>query len=293
MRYEGTIYRPPPEADSYLLQCTIGCSHNRCTFCGMYKSVRYRIRSLNEIKCDIKMAKVSFGRRLRKVFLCDGDAISIDTEILLEILSELKNAFPLLEHISTYAGPKSTLNKSIEELKQLRAGGLTMTYFGIESGNDQVLKAIRKGTNSSEVLEAGQNIIKSGMTLASMVMLGIGGKGDESIAHALATAKVVNQMNPHYIGVLTAVPVKYTVLYSQVQKGDFQLQDAYETIEEMKIMLDHITIDNLGLDASHVSNFLPMKGMLQKDKKKLLDLIDNSLQNRDANLTGVPYVGRF
>ena len=293
MRYEGTIYRPPPEADSYLLQCTIGCSHNQCTFCGMYKGVRYRIRSLDEIKGDIKMAKVVFGGRLRKVFLCDGDAISMDTEILLEILSELKDAFPLLARISTYAGTKSTLNKSIEELKQLRAGGLTMTYLGIESGNDQVLKAIGKGTNASEVLQAGRNIIESGMTLASMVMLGIAGKGDESLAHALATAKVVNQMKPHHIAVLTTVPVKNTKLYRQVEKGDFQLQDAYETINEMKMMLDHITIDNLGLDASHVSNFLPMKGILQKDKKKLLDLIDNSLENRDANLTGVPYVGRF
>ena len=293
MRYEGTIYRPPPEADSYLLQCTIGCSHNQCTFCGMYKGVRYRIRSLDEIKGDIKMAKVAFGGRLRKVFLCDGDAISMDTEILIEILSELKDAFPLLVRISTYAGTKSTLNKSIEELKQLRAGGLTMTYLGIESGNDQVLKAIGKGTNASEVLQAGRNIIESGMTLASMVMLGIAGKGDESLSHALATAKVVNQMKPHHIAVLTTVPVKNTKLYRQVEKGDFQLQDAYETINEMKMMLDHITIDNLGLDASHVSNFLPMKGILQKDKKKLLDLIDNSLENRDANLTGVPYVGRF
>jgi radical SAM superfamily enzyme YgiQ (UPF0313 family) len=259
----------------------------------MYKGVRYRIRSLDEIKGDIKMAKVAFGRRLLKVFLCDGDAISIGTEVLLEILSELRDAFPLLKRISTYAGPKSTLNKSIEELKQLRSCGLTMTYMGIESGNDQVLKAIRKGTNSSEVLQAGQNIIESGMILAPMVMLGIGGKGDESIAHALATAKVVNQMKPHHIGVLTTVPVKNTELYRQVQKGEFQLQDAYETIEEMKIMLDHITIDNLGFDASHVSNFLPMKGMLQKDKKKLLDLIENCLENRDANLTSVPYVGQF
>jgi radical SAM superfamily enzyme YgiQ (UPF0313 family) len=166
---------------------------------------------LDEIKGDIKMAKVAFGRRLRKVFLCDGDAISIETEMLLEILSELKEAFPLLERISTYAGPKSTLSKSIEELKQLRAGGLIMTYLGIESGDDQVLKAIRKGTNSSEILQAGQNIIESGMTLAAMVMLGIGGKGEGSLAHALATAKVVNQTKPHHLGVLTTVPVINTM----------------------------------------------------------------------------------
>lgn len=292
MRYEGKIFRPPPEADSFLLQCTIGCSHNQCTFCGMYKDSRYRLRSLPEIVGDIKMAKVALGRRLLKVFLCDGDAISLETEMLVGILSELYDAFPFLGQVSTYVGPQSTLTKSIDELKQLRAAGLTMTYLGVESGNDQVLKAVRKGTISSEMLQAGRNIIESGMSLTAMVMLGLGGR-EGSRAHALATAKIINQMKPHFLGILTTVPVENTHLFRQVEKGNFQLLDAYETIEEMKILLENITIDNLEVDGTHVSNFLTTTGNMQNDKQKLINQIDNGLKYKNTDLIGVPYIGQF
>jgi len=293
MRYEGKIFRPPPEADSFLLQCTIGCSHNQCTFCGMYKESRYRLRSLPEIVGDIKMAKVAMGRRLLKVFLCDGDAISLETEMLLQILSELYDAFPFLRQVGTYVGPQSTLNKSAEELKQLRAAGLTMTYLGVESGDDKILKAVRKGTTSSEMLQAGRNIIESGMSLTAMVMLGLGGRGDASTFHALATAEMINQMKPHNLGILTTVPVEGTSLFRQVEKGAFHLLDAYEIIEEMKTLFEHLTIDNLGVDGTHVSNFLPLMGNMQKDKQTLIDQIDNALQNRNKDLIGVPYIGQF
>ncbi len=293
VRYEGKIFRPPLEGDSYLLQCTIGCSHNQCTFCGMYKDRRYRMRSLPEIIGDIKMAKVALGRRLLKVFLGDGDAITIETEMLLEILSELSDAFPYLRQVGTYVGPQGTLNKSIDELKQLRTAGLTMTYLGVESGDDQVLEAVRKGAVSSEMLQAGLNIIESGMGLTAMVMLGLGGRGEGSKAHALATAEMINEMKPHNIGILTTVPVENTSLFRQVEKGKFQLLDAYETLEEMKILFENITIENLGIDGTHVSNFLPMMGRMQKDKQKLIDQIDNVLKNKNTDLMGVPYIGRF
>jgi len=192
MRYEGKIFRPPPEADSFLLQCTIGCSHNQCTFCGMYKDRRYRLRTLPEIIGDIKMAKVTLGRRLLKIFLCDGDAISIETEMLLEILAELHKAFPFLQQVSTYVAPQSTLNKSVDELRQLQEAGLTTTYLGAESGDDKVLKAVRKGVNSSEIIKAAKNIVQSGMNLTTMVMLGLGGK--DSGSHIMATADIINQM---------------------------------------------------------------------------------------------------
>jgi len=292
MRYEGKIFRPPPEGDSFLLQCTIGCSHNQCTFCGMYKDRQYRLRSLAEIQGDIKMAKVSLGRRLLKVFLCDGDAISIETGMLLEILSALYDAFPFLGQVSTYVGPQSTLNKSLDELKQLQAAGLTMTYLGVESGDDKVLKATRKGTTSSEMLNAGRNIVESGIGLTTTVMLGLGGR-EGSKDHILATAEIINQMKPQYLGILTTVPVEKTSLSRQVKNGEFQLLDAYETVEELKMLIENITLENLVIDGTHISNFLSIRGNIQQDKHKMIDEIDNVLKNKDADLIGTPYIGKF
>ena len=182
MRYEGNIFRPFSEAKSYLLQCTIGCSHNQCTFCGMYKDKKYRVRSLEEIKTDIAMAKQHFGD-LEKVFLCDGDAIAIETDMLLEILDELYRTFPSLRHVGSYVGPKSTLNKSMSELTALRAAGLTKAYLGVETGHDRLLKEVKKGVSYQEMLQAGQNLVNAGMNLSSMVLLGLAGPGEPSREH--------------------------------------------------------------------------------------------------------------
>lgn len=292
MRYEGKIFRPPPEGDSFLLQCTIGCSHNGCTFCGMYKDRQYRLRPLAEIIGDIKMAKVSMGRRLLKVFLCDGDAISIKTEILLKILSELYTAFPFLGQVSTYVGPESTLNKSIDELKQLKAAGLTMAYLGVESGDDKVLNATHKGVSSSELLNAGRNIVDSGISLTTTVMLGLGGKKG-SKDHILATAEIINQMKPQYLGILTTVPVENTSLYKQFKNGEFQPLDVYETLEEMKTLIENINLENLVIDGTHISNYLPIRGTIKKDKSEMINEINNALNNKDLDLIGIPYIGQF
>ncbi|HPN13297.1 MAG TPA: radical SAM protein, partial [Spirochaetota bacterium] len=155
MRYEGNIFRPFSEANSYLLQCTIGCSHNACTFCGMYKDKKYRVRDLDEIKEDIREAQKYYGD-MDKVFLCDGDAVAIETGILLEILAELKRAFPSLRHVGTYVGPASTLAKDISELRALREAGLKKVYLGVETGDDRLLKEVRKGVTAAEMLEAGR-----------------------------------------------------------------------------------------------------------------------------------------
>jgi len=174
MRYEGNIFRPFSEANSYLLQCTIGCSHNSCTFCGMYKDRKYRVRSLDEIKEDIRLAKAHYTD-LEKVFLCDGDAIALPTDTLLVILDELYRTFPSLRHVGSYVGPKSTLRKSISELTALRAAGLTKAYLGVESGSEDILRAINKGVTYQEMVKAGQNLVNADINLSSMVMLGIAG----------------------------------------------------------------------------------------------------------------------
>ncbi|MGS0763549.1 radical SAM protein [Syntrophomonas curvata] len=280
MRYEGNIFRPFSEARSYLLQCTIGCSHNQCTFCGMYKDKQYRVRGLEEIKTDIIMAK-NYYNDLEKVFLCDGDAIAVDTDTLLEILGLLYSAFPSLRHVGSYVGPRSILNKSMSELTALRAAGLTKAYLGVETGDDRLLKDIRKGVDSREMLKAGRNLVNAGMNLSAMVLLGLAGRGGGSREHALATAGIINAMRPHYLAALTVTPVPNTILFRQVGSGQFTVPDAFETLEEMKCLLENITIDNLKFVGSHASNYLPVSGTLQRERQKMLDTVNSVLESRD------------
>lgn len=282
VRYEGHIFRPFSEANSYLLQCTIGCSHNQCTFCGMYKDKRYRVRDLKEIKEDIGMAREHYGH-VEKVFLCDGDAIAINTEILLEILDLLKQSFPMLRHVGCYVGPNSTLEKSTSELAALRAAGLKKAYLGVETGDDQLLRQVRKGVGAQGMLEAGRRLIQAGWNLSAMVLLGLAGKGPRSREHALATAQIINEMQPHYLAALTVTPVPNTVLHRQVERGELALLDPFETLEEMGAMLEAITVDPIKFVGAHVSNYLPISGTLQKDKKDMLDTIQHVLTSRDSN----------
>lgn len=281
MRYEGTIIRPFSEANSYLLQCTLGCSHNQCTFCGTYKDKPFRIRPLSEIKTDIRMAADHYGD-VEKVFLCDGDAIVMPTEMILEIMKALYTTFPSLRHVGTYMGPKSTLDKSVGELKTLRAAGLTKAYLGVETGDDRLLKAVKKGVTAQQMLQAGLNLNEADINLSSMVLLGLAGRGPRSREHAIATAEITNAMQPRYLAAMTVTPIPKTPLYSQVQSGKFQLLDPFETLEEMKTMFEHLTIDNLKFVGIHASNYLPINGTLQRDKDQMLAMIDEVLSTKDS-----------
>lgn len=283
MRYEGNIFRPFSEANSYLLQCTVGCSHNQCTFCGMYKDKKYRERSLAEIKEDIAMARSYYGD-VEKVFLCDGDAIALDTDILLEILRELRKAFPALRHVGSYVGPGSTLSKSMDELIALRNAGLGKAYLGVETGDEDLLSRIKKGVGYEDMLKAGQNLVQAGINLSVMVLLGLAGKGNASKRHALATAKICNEMAPQYLAALTVTPVPGTVLYRQMQDGEFELMDPFETLAEMKIIFENIDIDNLKFVGTHASNYLPITGTLQRDKQQMIKTVEHVLQSRDKRL---------
>jgi len=283
VRYEGNIFRPFSEANSYLLQCTIGCSHNQCTFCGMYKDKKYRVRQLSEIIEDIKMAKDHYGD-LEKVFLCDGDAIALETDMLLAIIKKLYLTFPSLRHVGSYVGPQSTLSKSIEELRMLRAAGLTKAYIGVETGDDDLLKKIKKGVGYDQMLEAGKNLVSADINLSAMVLLGLAGKGNASKRHALATAKICNEMKPQYLAALTVTPVPGTVLYRQIQAGDFELLDPFETLEEMKQIFENITVDNMKFVGTHASNYMSITGTLQKDKQKMIAAVDDVLKNRDESM---------
>ena len=283
MRYEGNIFRPFSEANSYLLQCTIGCSHNQCIFCGMYKDKKYRVRQIAEIMEDISMAKDQYGD-LEKVFLCDGDAIVLETDMLLAIVKKLYLTFPSLRHVGSYVGPQSTLSKSMEELKALRAAGLTKAYIGVETGDDDLLKKVKKGVGYDQILQAGCNLIAADINLSVMVLLGLAGKGEASRRHAIATAKICNEMKPQYLAALTVTPVPGTVLHKQVQAGDFELLDPFETLGEMKQIFENITADNLKFVGTHASNYLSITGTLQRDKEKMIKPVDAVLKSRDERL---------
>ena len=187
MRYEGKIYRPPGEWRSYLLQCTVGCSHNKCTFCGMYKEKKFHIRPMKEIMEDIAMAREYYGPNVDKVFLCDGDAIVMRQEQLLKILEALYAAFPHLRQVTVYAGTRSTMTKSQEQLIELRKAGLTRAYLGVESGWDELLVKVNKGVPPEKMLQAAALLKGAGIDLWVTVILGLGGPGEGSKKHVEET----------------------------------------------------------------------------------------------------------
>ncbi|MBN1532585.1 MAG: radical SAM protein [Spirochaetes bacterium] len=283
MRYEGNIFRPFSEANSYLLQCTVGCSHNKCTFCGMYKDKRYRVRELGEIMEDIRMAGEHYGD-IEKVFLCDGDAIDIDTGDLLAILRQLKDTFPSLRHVGTYVGPASTLRKSAGDLAALRGAGLTKAYLGVETGDDALLAEVKKGVNRDEMLRAGRNLLSAGINLSSMVLLGLAGRGPRSREHALATAQITNEMGPQYLAALTVTPVPGTILHRRIEAGEFLPLDPFETLEEMRTILANLHVEGLRFVGIHASNYLPVNGTLPRDRETMLRLLDSVLESRNPEM---------
>jgi radical SAM superfamily enzyme YgiQ (UPF0313 family) len=275
MRYEGNIYRPPSEWQSYILQITIGCSHNACTFCGMFKDKRYRVRPLAEILEDIDMAKQHYGS-VRQVFLCDGDAISLETKDLLKILHKLKKTFPDLQEISTYAGPKSTLKKSREELKLLCEAGLNRAYLGVESGDEQVLKETCKGVNAAQMLEAGQNLVGSGMELYAIILIGLAGK-ERSAENACATAEMINKMKPAHLTAMTYTPVPGTKMYRDIEAGKFEVLDTRDCLAETRTLVEHLSLEQLHFLSNHASNYLSIDAMLPQEKESVLSTLDAAI----------------
>ena len=281
MRYDSDLlYRPPGEWKSYLLQCTIGCSNNQCTFCGMYKEKKFRIRPTQEILEDIDMARAYYGPGLQRVFLMDGDAIIIKTEDLLRILRKLYDTFPALEKVTLYAGPRSTLSKTPEELKALHDAGLSRAYLGVESGSDAVLKFIHKGVNAQQMLQAGQRLVEAGIDLWVTIILGITGEGGDWREHIQSTAQIINQMKPRHLSAMTFAPAKGTPLGDDVLAGRFKVYGPDHILEECRLLIEHLDVDPLHFTSNHASNYLPLKGSLPEDREKFLSLIDQALEGK-------------
>lgn len=273
--YEPPVYRPPGEWRSFLVQATIGCSHNGCTFCGMYKSKKFRVRPLDDILWDIRETAF-FYNQYEKVFICDGDAIAMDTEDLLKIIREIKIAFPKCRLISTYAGPKSTLSKTPEELKRLREAGLGRAYLGIETGMDSLLKSTNKGVDRAQMLEAGLRLREAGIDLWGIILIGLGGK-PLSMENARETARIVNEMQPNHLSAMNYTPVEGTKLGNMALRGEFQVLSAEESLLETAELIRGLEVSGMHFTSDHASNYLPLKGTLNEDKEKLLALIEGAV----------------
>ena len=275
MFYEGTIIRPPSEADSIILQVTVGCSHNRCTFCGAYKGVAFRIKEDAVLDTDIAFAS-RYCTRQKRVFLADGDALTLSQKKLVSILQKIRRDLPWVRRVSTYGNARAIRSKTISELRELKNLGLDRIYMGLESGHDGALLRIKKAETAQSMVEAAQRVREAGIFLSVTILLGIGGL-DLSLQHAEATGQVLSLMAPRQIAALTLMPLPNTPLYKDMQNGRFNLPDAQGILEELKGLVQAITLDRVQFHANHASNYLPISGRLQKNKGEILAAIHLAL----------------
>jgi len=280
MHYEGFIIRPPSEADSILLQVTLGCSHNKCAFCGAYKNKRFTIKDEAIIDADIDYASTNF-RFARRVFLIDGDALIIPQPKLTRILSRIKEKMPWIQRVGIYANAKGILRKTPEELAQLRELGLQIVYYGLESGDAQTLQEMRKGHSPEKMIEAGRKIRDAGMKLSVMVILGLAGR-DRSTEHARATGLALSAIDPNYVGVLTLMIHPGTPLAEQVDEGRFDLITPREMLGELREMLFHTNMTRGLFFANHASNYLPLRLKMPADKQKAMQLLDSAIAGQTS-----------
>jgi radical SAM superfamily enzyme YgiQ (UPF0313 family) len=281
MRYEGPIYRPPSEAESLLIQATVGCPHNRCTFCMVYKNgPRFRVRPVDDIKEDILEAKRIHGPHVPFMFLPAGNTIAMKTEDLAEVCAFARKTFPSLERITVYGSSQFIHQKGEEQLEQLCAAGLKRIHVGLESGDDTVLRRIRKGTRAQEQIEAGRWVMAAGMELSLYVILGIGGL-ERTKEHAVETARVINEIGPTFVRLRTFVPKINTPLLEDVKQGRFHMLTPHGVLEETKHILDGLTIQ-ARLTSDHYTNYVNLYGNLPQDKPRLLEKIGAALRRDES-----------
>ena len=280
MHYEGNIFRPPSEANSILLQITCGCSHNKCSFCGMYKGTRFTIKDEDVLLADIDFA-ARYCRNQTRLFLCDGDVLIIPQKRLTTILTAIKEKLPWVTRVGTYANTKSIIRKTPEQLRELYDLGLTMAYMGLESGDDVTLQKINKGADSERMIEMGRKIRAAGMKLSITVLLGIAGR-ERSEIHASETGRVLSAIDPEYVGALSLMMTPGTPLNDDYIAGKFSLPEPAGMLRELRIMFAETNLSNGYFHANHASNYLPIKAKLPRDKKTVLALIDSALKGQTA-----------
>jgi radical SAM superfamily enzyme YgiQ (UPF0313 family) len=276
IRYEGQLYRPPSEADSLILQATIGCSWNRCTFCAMYREKQFRVRPLAELEREIDWARGQLAEPVRKVFLADGDALIAKSSFLSALLERLRAAFPELQRVSCYASPQALAVRSVEEMRALREAGLSLYYLGIESGHDLVLTRLEKGVDSAEMVRVARKAQEAGVKLSTMILLGAGGRA-LSAEHARASARVVNAIQPRFVSTLVMTPVEGTPLFEQAERGEVDELSPLELARELHEFVAGLELEGSIFRSNHASNYLALAGSLPKDKARLLDALERVL----------------
>lgn len=282
MNYDGDIIRPPSEASSIIIQVTVGCSHNKCTFCGAYKDTgkKFRIRTDAEILENIVFAAQHCSGQ-KRVFLADGDALILSQKRLLRIFDLIKRHLPQVSRIALYGNAKAIRSKTIPELKELKELGLHRIYMGLESGDDEVLKKVDKGETADSMIQAGELVRQAGIFLSVTVLLGLAEVAG-SLRHAQESARVLNKMQPKQIAALCLMPLSNTVLGQQYASGEFQLPDAKAMLVELHELIANISCDKVQFMANHASNYLPLSGRLLRDKSKLLAEVERALQGKQS-----------
>ena len=275
MQYEGDVYRPPSEARSLIIQVTIGCSHNTCTFCHMYTGKQFRIRKREEILADLEECSREFGKYVRRVFFGDGDALIVKTPLLLELLAYVRDHFPNVERVTAYGTASDVLRKSEEELRALANAGLEMVYLGAESGDDEILLQIKKGQTAAELIEAGRKLKRCGIKTSVTLISGLGGpEGMEK--HALGSARLINEMNPEYAAILSLQLREDSPMAQEVLRGERKLLTADQTVEETEIFLNAIDSPGTIFRSNHASNYVSLAGVFNDDIPEMLEQLEDA-----------------
>ncbi len=279
--YVGRIIRPPSEAYSIILQVTVGCSHNKCTFCGTYKDKRFTIKDEKTVLEDLDFA-AKYMRHQDRLFICDGDALIMPQKKLIWLLTEIRNRLPWVKRVGLYANAKSIKMKADEELRELKELGLGIAYLGVESGDDEVLKAVNKGTDARNLIEQGRRIMAAGIKLSVTVLIGLAGAEVEaSLKHARRTGRLLTEMDPDYVGALMLMIIPGTELGEAFRRGEFSLPDQYGYLAELREMLAHTELSRGLFFANHASNYLPIKVRFPgPSKDRALSLLDQALAGR-------------
>ena len=275
MHYSGAVYRPPSEAHSLIVQCTLGCSHNKCAFCIMYKEKQFSINPLEQVLSDLAEARTYYSR-IERVFLADGDALILPMDYLLSVLDYIRDHFPECERVSAYASTKALMRKSDEELKTLRERGLHMVYVGLETGYEPLLKKYDKGVTAEEIVEHSLRAKAAGMTLSVTAINGMGGR-EQSEEHAIATAEALSRIKADYVAMLTLRVYSGTPLHEWIERGELTMLGPQELAMENRVILQHIDSDGSVFRSNHASNYLPLKGTLNRDRDALIEQIDKAL----------------
>lgn len=293
--YDFPLYRPPSEAYSLIIQVTLGCSHNRCSFCSMYKEKKFIIKPIEEIKKDIDSFRAFYkSKKVEKIFLADGDALVVPTKILVEILDYIKKVFPECQRVSIYGTAIAIHQKSVEELKLLYEKGLTLVYLGVESGDDDALKFIKKGIKAERIVELSKKIMSTGIDLSITLIAGLMGKFQDNRNHAINSAKIISDISPKYASILNLRLYEGTELYELMQKGEYDYLEGVEVLKEMRLILSSIKVEEITspiiFRANHASNYLNLKGNLPEDIPRMIAEIDYVIENEAINVNSYRFL---